>query len=96
MASLLSNTRKVIQRAVAVDDDPIVNILSTGTRRQRAIIVNMGTSEVYLGDSGVTDTDGLPWNPDDGPLVLDGHVGALYAVCSSGESATLRVLEFIE
>lgn len=96
MASLLSNTRKVVSNVVAVDDDPIVNLLSTGTRRQRAWLYNDGPNEVYLGGDGVTDTDGIPFATADGRLVIEGHVGGLYAVCSTGESASVRVLEFVE
>lgn len=52
-------------------------------------IVNTGSSTVYLGGSGVTDTTGFPVAAGAGWGQDNVSVNDLFAVCASGESSTL-------
>ena len=58
--------------------------------RRTLIIYNNSDAIVYIGDSSVATTDGLPLNPDDS-VAID-SVSDIYAVCGSA-GKTVRILE---
>ena len=52
-------------------------------------LVNTGPSTVYVGQTGVTASTGIPVAAGD-QLTLQGPAVALYAICASGGSATVE------
>jgi hypothetical protein len=79
--------------AVAVDDDPVVALITaTGTARDISIR-NNGPNTVYIGGPTVTSAAGYPLaSGEDGSFVV-GAAEVLHGVCASGETAALRVLQ---
>lgn len=84
--------------AVEVDDVAVRLDSSTDTADtiagQAFAFYNTGPDTVYIGDSTVTDDDGLPvaagsWSPG---LAL-GTGDHIYGVCATGDTAEVRVLE---
>ena len=91
----------VIDAVGAVSNRATVSVTSTAaeltpTTGKRTIeIQNTGTNEVYYGGSGVDDTTGIIIRPQGGKIfanVKDSF--SIYFVCSSGETSTLRVVEY--
>jgi len=60
--------------------------LAANSNRIEALFVNSGSVIVYLGQSGVTTTTGIPINPG-GSFVDDASVSAWYAVTASSPGA---------
>lgn len=82
----------ILASAAAVSD-VAASLVTALSNRRRILIENLGNKSIYVGDSGVADTDGFRVSPGS---VLDLDLGpsvAVYAVCSSGQSANVRVLE---
>lgn len=61
--------------------------------RRRMVIQNIGAKPVYIGATGVTDGDGLKINPSASLALELGSQVAVFAVCATGETANVRVLE---
>jgi hypothetical protein len=81
---------------VAVDDSPAVKIVGddTGTLATGvALIRNAGTDEVYLGGSNVTSATGFQLAAATTLPPIPLSSGAeIYAICATGETATVHVL----
>lgn len=103
-ANLISDIyRRVIvnsSAAVAVKQDVVaasaveVQIAATALSGRRKIIVqNVGNKDVFLGATGVSDADGIELKKRANvELELGEHVD-IFAICSAGESTSLRILE---
>ena len=83
-----SETRNINEVTIGSTATKIVDANSS---RKAIIIQNVGNTEVYLGDSGVTTSDGIKLEP--GSLYSnDSFTGAIYGIVSSG-SSTVRYEE---
>ena len=85
--------------AASVDSTADV-IIADLTKRRTVIIKNVGSNPVYLGtNSSVADTTGWPLNPQ-GSLEINFKFNkrgsAIYGICSSGLSTSVRYLLFDE
>jgi len=85
--------------AVAVEDTAVLVIDDETTPTGRSedgrvtyTLFNAGADTVYLGASDVDDQNGLPVAANAALSISIRHHGKLYAVCSTGESASVRVL----
>lgn len=83
----------VTPTAVAVDDSPAQLLASCVGGLTPVTIYNAGTDEVYLGGSDVTSATGLPVVAGQSFSYDLGARDELYAICASGETATVRVLK---
>lgn len=81
----------------SVDDDPVVTVVPavTNVNRMYAIVLNgTGGNTVYIsGADDVTDTTGFPLAA--GESIAWPSQAACYAICASGENASVLVLDFI-
>lgn len=73
-----------------------------GTGLGRVIIQNVGNYYAYIGDSGVTDQDGIRLAPSGdilAPLVALTTLETVYAICDSsapsGGTTQIRVLKYL-
>ena len=85
----------VKQAAVAVDDTVggVQIAAAPLSGRKKILIQNQGNKSIFLGASGVTDVTGVELKKRTNiELSLGEHVD-LYAICSSGDSADVRILE---
>lgn len=78
------------QAVVAVDDAGALLAAADGAR-QSVTIFNLAGDTIYIGNASVTDADGMPVAEGQG-FVVDKTTAAVYAVCATGESASVRVL----
>lgn len=83
-------------RAVEVTDEPVrvdQTGVDEGSSGESVAVLNEGADTAYLGGSDVTDANGFPV-PVNGQVAFDlQQEEALYGVCATGETATLRVIE---
>jgi hypothetical protein len=78
---------------IAVDDDPQVEIASARDADSFLITNRDAANSVYVGATGVTSAAGYELKAGESiELDLDGEDKA-YAICSTGQSATLHVLK---
>lgn len=87
--ALKTSVHTVTDTAAAIPATPLAN-------RNSAAFRNMGPYTIYFGSSaGVTDADGWPKYPGEEFHIdiKDDTAVTLYAVCSSGESSEVRILE---
>jgi len=71
--------------------DTEVLIIAANANRKTLIIFNNGTSTVYIGLTGLADTDGFPLAGQESVLLYNQE--AMYGICSSGETSDIRYLE---
>jgi hypothetical protein len=82
--------------AIEVSDTPVLVVGNGGRFAGGSFaLINEGPDQVFLGGASVDDVDGFPYTTDDDSYGQDFPSGSnekLYAICSSGNSATLRVI----
>ena len=91
-ANIQAPDTAILATAVAVTDTAAA-LVTALAGRNRLLIENLGAKSIYVGDATVTDTNGFRVSPGS---VLDLEIGpsvSVWAVCSSGQSASVRVLE---
>ena len=71
--------------------DTEVLILAANSSRITLLIKNNGSNIVYIGATGLADTDGYPIEA--GQSVLLYNQEAVYGICSSGLTSDIRILE---
>jgi len=81
--------------AVNITDTPTKIPVSALTDRHSISIRNWGTSNIYFGTSSVSTSNGYPKRPYEEFVLRAGDAAAteIYAVCESGESSQVRVIE---
>lgn len=85
-----------VSTTVAVDDDPAVAIVSDAQGRREVLVGNEGPGDVFVGAAGVTSSTGVrlavgqTLSYTSPPEYITGD-DAMYAICASGQAATLRV-----
>lgn len=83
-----------VQDSAAAVTDVAAQLMATPLAgRRKVIIQNVGNETVYLGDSGVADTTGIELKKRTNVELEIGEHVDIYAVCASGESSSLRILE---
>lgn len=85
--------------AVAVEDTAVLLIDDETTPTGRSedgrvtyTLFNLGSDIVYLGESDVDDQSGLPLVVNGALSISIRHHGKLYGICSTGETANVRVM----
>lgn len=78
--------------AVLLIDDETTPTGRSEDGRVTYTLFNTGADVVYLGGSDVTDQNGLPLVANGALSISIRHFGKLYGVCSTGESANVRVM----
>ena len=71
--------------------DTEVLIIAANANRKTLLITNNGSNTVFLGATGLADTDGFPIEV--GQSILLYNQEAVYGICSSGETSDIRYLE---
>jgi len=68
----------------------------TITTAKRTIeIQNTGTSTIYYGGTGVTSSNGIQLFPNQSKIFANVQdTFSIYFVCASGETSTLRIVEY--
>lgn len=90
----MANTYKI-----ASVGSPSSLVLSANSSAKRRIITNGGSYPVFLaGSANVViaancASGGFPLYSGDDPLYLNDYVGNVYAVCQTGSTATLYIVE---
>lgn len=89
-----SSAAIAVQSSTAAVTDVAAQLMATPLDgRRKVVIQNLGANEVYLGGSAVADTNGIVLlRRTSIELEIGEHVD-LFAVCASGETASLRLLE---
>jgi hypothetical protein len=72
--------------AVALPATPLAN-------RERMVIQNLGPNDIEIGPAGVTFGAGLNIPKGDSIELWVGPANAVYAICNTGKSANVRILE---
>lgn len=89
-----SSAAIAVQDSAAAVTDVAAQLMATPLNgRRKVIIQNIGNETVYLGDSGVADTTGIELKKRTNVELEIGEHVDIYAVCASGESSNLRILE---
>ena len=86
---------KSTKTAVSVTTSAVA-VLAANPRRKTALLVNAEASggvTLYVGDSTVTTSNGLPLAPG-GSITDNASTDAWYAVC--GSAANLRIMEVVK
>lgn len=81
--------------AVAVTDTPAVVILASAAGRRDVLVGNAGPNAVYVGSASVTAATGVPFEVGQTLTYTQASTGgddAMYAICASGQTASLRVV----
>jgi hypothetical protein len=77
------------QKAVTATESQIV---SNSTAIRQVSVKNIGTDTVYLGPTGLSDTDAPIVIAAGEGYAFDAFQGDLYAICAAGGSSTVAVL----
>lgn len=90
----VSEVGAISNRATVAVSDTAIQIL-IGTGKTSIEIYNGGTKIVYLGGSGVLSTTGVKLFPESSRIWNKvKSTFNFYAICATGESSTLRVMEY--
>lgn len=87
-----SNAVAVSSTAVLLIDDDTTPTGRSEDGRVTYTLFNLGAGIVYLGESDVDDQSGLPLVVNGALSISIRHHGKLYGLCSSGETANVRVM----
>lgn len=84
----------VTARRVSVDDTGArLDGFATAHQTGELLVENTGASDCFLGGSDVTASDGKTLGVDASMQLRLAAGGELYAICGSGNSTTVEVLE---
>jgi hypothetical protein len=84
----------ILATAVAVDDSPAVALPGTAlTARKVVDVQNKGPNSIFVGGSAVATTDGIEITKGGNKEFEIGPSQVLYAICATGQTADVRVLE---
>lgn len=89
------NTAGKADHRTALTINATAQELTPTTGKRTIEIQNTGTVRVYIGGAGVTSTNGIILFPNQSRVFANiQDTFSIYLVCASGETSTLRVLEY--
>lgn len=89
------NTSLIVAQTSVTSTVTHVDSATPNAQRRKVLVQNVGlNSNCWIGPSGVTVGNGILLQPGNTPLPIElGPALPLYAICASGESTTVAVME---